>query len=139
MLTFVLGVITGLAAREIADYLPASRHFSRTTLRSSSGCPSASEKASARRQRQLNLPNVRQDVGRKLRRLCLAGHAHALHGHRQGRASLAGFRTHRFGRYKRPPVLVRCGLLFGLPTQRLRVDAVLSDRALAVRQELIRC
>jgi hypothetical protein len=49
MLTFVLGVITGLAVREIADYLPACSHFSRTTLRSSSGRPSASEKASARR------------------------------------------------------------------------------------------
>ena len=65
MLTFVLGVITGLAVREIADYLPASSHFSRATLRWSSGCPSASEKPSARRQR-LNLPNDRQDVGRKL-------------------------------------------------------------------------
>jgi hypothetical protein len=73
MLTFVLGIITGLAVREIADYLPASSHFSRTTLRSSSGRPSASEKASARRQRRLNLPNVRQDVGRKLRRIAYPG------------------------------------------------------------------
>jgi hypothetical protein len=29
---------------------------------------------------RLDVPNDRQDVGRKLRRLCLAGHAHALDG-----------------------------------------------------------
>jgi hypothetical protein len=29
---------------------------------------------------RLDVPNDRQDVGRKLRRLCPAGHAHALDG-----------------------------------------------------------
>jgi hypothetical protein len=73
MLTFVLGVITGLAVREIADYLPASSHFSRTTLRSSSGRPSASEKGISTQAAAIEPPECSAGVGRKLRRIAYPG------------------------------------------------------------------
>jgi hypothetical protein len=67
----------------------------------------------ARKATRLDISNDRQDVGRKLRRLCLAGHAHALDGAGgTGRtqflsASLGGRRS-RLGAFRD-----RLALMFG--------------------------